>query len=133
VLANPTLIGGIAFFPTFIPDNDLCAASGGSNLYALFYLTGSANATPIIGTTASGSNQMVNRSMSLGTGLAAQMAIHLGSQGSGSQGAGGGGGGGCQSGVGGFINTSSGNIAQACTGLASSVRSRYVAWINQRE
>jgi type IV pilus assembly protein PilY1 len=136
VLANPTLIGGIAFFPTFIPDNDLCAASGGSNLYALFYLTGSANATPIIGTTTSGSNQMVNRSMSLGTGLAAQMAIHLGSQGSGAQGAaggGGGGGGGCQSGVGGFINTSSGNIAQACTGLSSSVRSRYVAWINQRD
>jgi len=69
--------------------------------------------------------------MSLGTGLAAQMAIHLGSQGSGA--GGGGGGSGCQSGVGGFINTSSGNIAQSCANLAYSVRSRYVAWINQRE
>jgi hypothetical protein len=60
------------------------------------------------------------------------MAIHLGSQGSGG-GGGGGGGGGCQSGMGGFINTSSGNIAQTCANSAYSVRSRYVAWINQRE
>lgn len=127
VLVNPTLIGGIAFFPSFIPDNNICAATGSSNLYALFYLTGSAYTESIIGLTPSGSNQIVNRSMSLGTGLAAQMAIHLGSQGSG------GGGSGCQSGVGGFINTSSGNIAQTCANLASSVRSRYVAWINQRE
>lgn len=137
-LANPTLIGGIAFFPSFTPDNDLCTSSGSSNLYALFYRTGSANKSPVIGTTTSGTNQVVNRSIGLGTGLAAQMAIHLGSQGSGGQGAwgaggGGGGGGGCQSGVGGFINTSSGNIVQACAGLASNVRSRYVSWINQRE
>ena len=132
VLSNPTLIGGIAFFPSFSPDNNICAATGSSNLYALFYLTGSAFSEPIIGLTPSGSNQIVNRSMSLGTGLAAQMAIHLGSQGSGS-GGGGVGGGGCQSGMGGFINTSSGNIAQTCANTAYSVRSRYVAWINQRE
>jgi type IV pilus assembly protein PilY1 len=131
VLVNPTLIGGIVFFPSFIPDNNICAATGTSNLYALFYQTGSAYSESIIGTTASGSNQIVNRSMNLGTGLAAQMAIHLGSQGSG--GGGGGGGGGCQSGMGGFINTSSGNIAQACANSAYSVRSHYVAWINQRE
>lgn len=127
VLVNPTLIGGIAFFPSFTPDNNICAATGSSNLYALFYLTGSAYTESIIGTTASGSNQIVNRSMSLGTGLAAQMAIHLGSQGSGAVG------GGCQGGMGGFINTSSGNIAQTCAKTAFSVRSHYVAWINQRE
>ena len=132
VLVNCTLIGGIVFFPSFIPDNNICAATGSSNLYALFYLTGSASTESIIGTTSSGSNQIVNRSMSLGTGLAAQMAIHLGSQGSGAAG-GAGAGSGCQSGVGGFINTSSGNIAQTCANLALSVRSRYVAWINQRE
>ena len=132
VLVNPTLIGGIAFFPSFIPDGNICAATGSSNLYALFYLTGSAPTESIIGTTSSGSNQIINRSMSLGTGLAAQMAIHLGSQGSGA-GGGAGAGSGCQSGVGGFINTSSGNIAQSCANLALSVRSRYVAWINQRE
>jgi type IV pilus assembly protein PilY1 len=127
VLSNPTLIGGIAFFPSFIPDDNICAATGSSNLYALFYQTGSAYTESIIGLTPSGSNQIVNRSMSLGTGLAAQMAIHLGSQGSGGVG------GGCQGGMGGFINTSSGNIAQTCAKTAYSVRSRYLAWMNQRE
>ncbi len=132
VLVNPTLIGGIVFFPSFIPDNNICAATGSSNLYALFYLTGSAYSESIIGTTTSGGNQIVNRSTNLGTGLAAQMAIHLGSQGSGAAGSGAGGNG-CQSGMGGFINTSSGNIAQTCANTAYTVRSRYVAWINQRE
>ncbi len=127
VLSNPVLIGGIVFFPSFIPDNNLCSSSGSSNLYALYYRAGSAYTESIIGLTPSGSNQIVNRSMSLGVGLAAQMAIHLGSQGSGAAG------GGCQGGMGGFINTSSGNIAQTCAKTAASVRSRYVAWINQRE
>lgn len=132
VLVNPTLIGGIVFFPSFIPDSNICAATGSSNLYALFYLTGSAYSESIIGTTTSGGNQTINRSESLGTGLAAQMAIHLGSQGSGASGSGAGGNG-CQSGMGGFINTSSGNIAQTCASTAYNVRSHYVAWINQRE
>lgn len=131
VLVNPTLVGGIAFFPTFIPNDDICSSSGTSNLYALFYLTGSAYTESIIGTTAAGSNQTVNRSMSLGSGLAAQMAIQLGGQGTGSGGSGNGGG--CQGGAMGFINTSSSTIVQPCTNLANSVRSRYVAWINQRE
>ncbi|MCX5723712.1 MAG: PilC/PilY family type IV pilus protein [Nitrospirae bacterium] len=131
VLVNPTLLGGIAFFPSFIPNDDICSSSGTSNLYALFYLTGSAYTESIVGTTASGSNQMVNRSMSLGTGLAAQMAIQLGGQGTGS--GGGGSGSGCQSGAMGFINTSSSTIVQPCTNLASATRSRYVAWMNQRE
>jgi type IV pilus assembly protein PilY1 len=132
-LVNPTLIGGIAFFPTFIPDNSLCAVTGSSNLYALFYLTGSAYTESVIGTTSSNGNTIVNRSMSLGTGLAAQMAIHLGSQGSSANGTASTPPGGCQSGVGAFINTSSGNINQSCADLASSPRSRWVAWYNQRD
>lgn len=131
VLVNPTLVGGIVFFPTFIPNDDICSSSGTSNLYALFYLTGSAYTESIIGTTAAGSNQNVNRSMSLGSGLAAQMAIQLGGQGTGSGGSGNGSG--CQGGAMGFINTSSSTIVQPCTNLANSVRSRYIAWINQRE
>lgn len=127
VLVNPTLIGGIVFFPAFIPDNNICSSSGSSNLYALFYLTGSAYTESIVGLTTVGSNQNVNRSISLGTGLAAQMAVHLGSQGSGATG------GGCQGGAMGFINTSSSTIVQPCVNLAGNVRSRYVSWINQRE
>lgn len=133
VLVSPVVLGGIVYFPSFTPNDDVCSSSGTSNLYALFYQTGSAYTESIIGLTASGSNQMVNRSMSLGVGLAAQAAIHLGSQGSGTSGptspatpTG------CQSGMMLAINTSSGNIFQSCGNTAGSVRSRYVAWINQR-
>jgi hypothetical protein len=94
----------------------------------LFYRTGSAHKSPIIGTTSlSGGNERINKSVNLGAGLAAQMAVHLGSQGSNTAG------GGCQSGMGGFVNTSSGNIVQACTNVANTIRSRYVSWINRRE
>ena len=31
-IVNPTLISGAVFFPTFIPNSDLCVAEGTSNL-----------------------------------------------------------------------------------------------------
>ena len=61
--------------PTFTPVDDICQAAGTSNLYALFYLTGTASRTPIIGTTASGRQTISNRSVSLGTGLASTVAL----------------------------------------------------------
>lgn len=132
VLASPTIIGGIVFFPSFIPNNDICSASGESNLYALFYLTGSAYKEAVIGTTAAGSNKTVNRSMALGTGLASQMAVQIGAQGSGGTG-GGPSGSGCQGGVIGFVQSSTGAIAQPCAKPALSSWSQYVSWINQRD
>jgi type IV pilus assembly protein PilY1 len=132
VLASPTIIGGIVFFPSFIPNNDICSASGDSNLYTLFYLTGSAYQEPVIGTTAAGINKNVNRSMALGTGLASQMAVQIGSQGSGAPGAGPSGSG-CQGGVIGFIQSSTGAVSQPCTRPALSTWSQYISWINQRD
>jgi type IV pilus assembly protein PilY1 len=120
------------FFPSFIPNNDICSASGESNLYALFYLTGSAYKEAVIGTTAAGSNKTVNRSMALGTGLASQMAVQIGAQGSGGTG-GGPSGSGCQGGVIGFVQSSTGAIAQPCAKPALSSWSQYVSWINQRD
>ncbi len=71
----PTLIGGTVFMPTFTPVNDICQAAGTSNLYALFYLTGTAHTTPFVGTTAFGGQTISNRSVSLGTGLASTVAL----------------------------------------------------------
>jgi len=34
IVVSPTVIGGIVFFPSFVPSNDLCTASGNSYLYA---------------------------------------------------------------------------------------------------
>ncbi|ULA59185.1 MAG: Putative Type IV pilus assembly protein PilY1 [Nitrospira sp.] len=79
VVSSPTVFGGVVFFPTFIPTNDICVSSGTSRLWALFYKTGSAYQEPIIGTTASGTNKTVNKFGSLGEGLAFGIVVHMGS------------------------------------------------------
>ena len=81
-VANPAVIGGIVFFPTFLPSGDVCVAAGSSSLYALYYVTGGAYSSPIVGMT----GQNINKKTSLGEGLATTVAIHLGAQGDGTTG-----------------------------------------------
>jgi type IV pilus assembly protein PilY1 len=131
VLSNPTLLGGTVFFTTFIPDNDICDAAGTGNVYALFYLTGTAYKSPIIGQTTTGGNTFNNTSVSLGTGLPSQMAVQIGQQGSGVSGAASGGG--CQGSVIGFIQGITGAINQLCAKPALTAWSRYVSWNNERD
>jgi type IV pilus assembly protein PilY1 len=137
VVSSPTVFGGVVFFPTFIPTNDICVSSGTSRLWALFYKTGSAYQEPIIGTAASGSNQTINKFGSLGEGLAFGIVVHMGS----------GRDGGSPFGL--LINMSQGNFGDCATcgfgggspgGLPSSniganvaidPRSRYFSWTNQ--
>jgi type IV pilus assembly protein PilY1 len=128
----PTLIGGIVFFPTFAPVGDICGASGSGFLYALFYKTGSAYKESVIGTETSGSNSNISRRIALSSaGLASQMAIHIGGQGSGDSGASGTGTG-CAGQVTGFLQSSTGTLSQLCTKPPGQVWSRYISWINQR-
>ena len=80
VLASPVVFAGIVYFPTFTPTNDICASSGTSYLYALYYKTGSAYTESIIGTTPGVSgNVNVSGKMSLGEGLAFGGVTHIGS------------------------------------------------------
>ncbi|MEO8046578.1 MAG: hypothetical protein ABI684_04770 [Nitrospirota bacterium] len=72
VLASPVVFGGIVYFPTFIPTSDICASSGTSYLYALYYKTGTAYSDPILGTGAT-------PKVSLGEGLAFGGVTHIGS------------------------------------------------------
>jgi type IV pilus assembly protein PilY1 len=123
-LSSPTILGGTVFFTTFIPINDLCTASGSGNLYALFYLTGSAYKQSTIGTTSGGAD--VARSISLGTGLPSQMAVQIGAQGSGSSGASSSAG--CAGRVTGYIQASTGVLGSLCGTPALSVWSRMVSW-----
>ncbi|MEQ1563006.1 MAG: hypothetical protein ABL935_06380 [Nitrospiraceae bacterium] len=133
VLATPVVLGGVVFFPSFIPLDDVCQPNGDGRLYALFYLTGSAHTSPVIGTAVSGGNTNNNRSISLGsgTGMASGLAIHIGGQGSG--GGGSTSGAGCQGGVTGFLQSSTGTLSQYCTKPVGSVTSRYLSWMSQRE
>jgi len=75
VINRPTVLGGIALFTTFIPDTDVCSYGGSSNLYALNYITGTANNTQVIGTSDSG--EILNKE-ELGVGMASGIAIHTG-------------------------------------------------------
>jgi type IV pilus assembly protein PilY1 len=113
-LVNPTLIAGTIFFPTFTPTNDLCVSDGRSYLYALFYKTGTASTTPVIGTTVSGSNTNVTTKVSLGTGLASSGTMHLGQ--------------------GGTLNfqQSTGAFMQTAASLKN-YHSRFVSWVHQRD
>ena len=124
-IVAPTIIGGVVFFPTFIPRNDICQATGTSYLYGLFYLTGSAYTSPIFsgtaGTTTSGGNTVSNRRTLLGDGLASQMAVQV----TNSQG--------CAGGLKGFSQSSTGAIASPCTKPAQTSWSQYVSWIQQRD
>jgi type IV pilus assembly protein PilY1 len=130
-VASATLLGGILYFPTFVPDDDVCAASGDSYLYALYYKTGSAYKESVIGTYTAGSNTNVSGRIQIqSAGLASSMAIQIGGQGSGT--AGGTSSSGCSGRVTGFIQSSTGTLSQVCTKPALSAWSRYVSWMNQR-
>ncbi len=123
-LSSPTILGGTVFFTTFIPINDLCTASGNGNLYALFYLTGSAYSQSTIGTTGGGTT--VAKSISLGTGLPSQMAVQIGAQGSGGSGASSSTG--CAGRVTGYIQASTSVLGSLCGTPALSVWSRLISW-----
>ena len=122
-VANPVLLGGIVFFPTFTPSGDVCIAAGTSNLYGLYYVTGGAYSSPILGMT----GQNINNKTSLGEGMATTVAIHLGAQGDGTTG------GGSLSGMMGCSQSSTGAINCVNAGTATSAMSRYLSWINQRD
>jgi len=108
----PTVLAGAVLFPTFIPSSDICVAAGDSNLYALYYKTGSAYPVPILGVNGAG---QANRSTNIGAGLASQVSVHLGS-----------------GGATGVVQTSNSYLHQiTLNGLSS--KSAYVSWVSQRD
>jgi len=130
-LSTPAIIGGLVFFPTFVPQNDACSTTGSSFLYALYYKTGTAYKESVIGTEVSGSNTNVKRRTGIvDPGMASGVAVHMGAQGSGSNGSGGGG---CQGQMTANIQSSTGSVSQTCLKTAGVPWSYYISWISQRE
>jgi type IV pilus assembly protein PilY1 len=76
-VSSSVVFAGAVFFPTLVPTNDFCASDGKSYLYALYYKTGSAYSSPIIGTSAAGANTNNNTRISIGEGVASQVAVHI--------------------------------------------------------
>jgi type IV pilus assembly protein PilY1 len=109
-LSSPTLSRGIVFYPTFTPSGDVCIAAGNSNLYALYYLTGGAYSSPVVGMT----GQNINNKIGLGEGLATAVSIQL------------------SSGIA-LTQTSTGVVVEKSTTLPSSTTNPYSSWINQKD
>ncbi len=122
-VANPVVLGGIVFFPTFTPSGDVCVAAGSSSLYGLYYVTGGAYSSPILGMT----GQNINAKTNLGEGMATTVAVHLGAQGDGTTGSG------SKTGVKACSQSSTGAINCVNTGTASAVASHFLSWINQKD
>jgi type IV pilus assembly protein PilY1 len=129
VLAKPTVVGGIVFFPSFVPDEDLCLSLGTGYLYALFYQTGTAYNQDVIGTDAVGGKNQVKSNISLGDGQTGQLGVHIGAQGSDVSGTSGGEG--CQGSVSIIGQSSTGMISKNCV-RTQAVWSRFLSWNNMK-
>jgi len=113
-IVNPSLIGGAVFFPTFTPSFDICVSTGTSNIYGLYYLTGTGYTTPIFGV--DGAGKAVEK-VGLGQGLASSVAMQIGSQ---------------PTGMSGFVQSSNSSIIKLSPKPPASLWSQYISWVSQR-
>lgn len=74
VLGKALVFGGAVVFTSYTPSNDICIIDGTSNLWALYYKTGTAYYKPFLGTI----DQIEPPSKFLGKGLASSPTLHLG-------------------------------------------------------
>ena len=121
VINRPTILGGIIFFTTFLPDSDVCSYGGSSNLYALNYITGTAGNTAVIGTSSTGE---ILSKLDLGAGMASGIAIHVGRGDSG--------GGGEGTGANAYIQMSTGQIVSTNVNPPGVIRSGIASWRETR-
>ena len=111
----PTLFAGTIYFPTFAPTSDFCGSDGVSYLYALFYKTGTASTSPVIGTNVTGSNTNVTTKSGVTYGEASYVEVHVGLEG-----------------ATGNTQNSNGDFSQTGLGLGD-FYSRFVSWVHQRD
>lgn len=72
-LTSSLVIGGAVLFTSFKPGTDICSYGGSGELYALYYLTGTAYTTPFLGTTGNTNNISVN----LGAGMPSEPSLYV--------------------------------------------------------
>jgi type IV pilus assembly protein PilY1 len=78
VVNKPTIFGGIALFPTYMPSSNTCSYGGSSNLYALYYATGTAYRKPVL--TGLNNTVKIQDTFFLGYGLSSSFGIHAGKE-----------------------------------------------------
>ncbi|MEW6669609.1 MAG: PilC/PilY family type IV pilus protein [Thermodesulfobacteriota bacterium] len=118
VVTKPTILGGITFAPSFVPNSDVCAFGGDSYLYGLYFETGTPYYVPVLpdGTvnqTLSGTlyTTVLGR-ISLGAGKASALGIHVGQE----------------AGAKAFVQQSTGTVLEAQVNPAFNVKSGIINW-----
>jgi type IV pilus assembly protein PilY1 len=118
VLNKPSILAGIVFTPSFIPNGDICGAGGESYVYAFHYETGTAYWKPAFSTRTDfimlGGVQKVTmiERLYLGLGKASSLGIHVG----------------LEQGATGFVPQSTGNILTEPLNPALFVKSGLRSW-----
>ena len=79
-VGQAALLGGILSFTTYVPSEDPCTFEGTSNLYALYYKTGTGYKKDIIGSVGVDGGKRSLTKLPLGKGLARTPTIHMGRQ-----------------------------------------------------
>ena len=116
IINKPSILGGILLAPSFVPNDDVCAFSGDSYLYALYFETGTAYSKSVIGLTddtdAPAGEKKVLDIMHLGEGVASSMGIHVGQE----------------RGARGFIQQSTGTVTEIDLQPAFATQSGFISW-----
>jgi len=86
ILTKPSILGGIVFAPSFVPNNDICGFGGNSYLYGVYYETGTAyyesifaNGTTTVTIGGAGVVTVLDN-VSLGEGIASSVGMHAGAE-----------------------------------------------------
>ncbi len=108
-LNKPTVIGGVVLFTTFVPDSDVCALGGNSWFYAIYFETGSAYSSSVIGTSG---GTVLKKSSGSSVGMASSIAIHSGRE----------------SGAKAFVQMSTGQATVISFQTAIDIKSGIIAW-----
>ena len=77
-LGQGVLLGGLLTFTTYMPYNDLCLSEGLSNLYGVYYQTGTSWYKPVFGTSGVTTDGNIVSLLPLGHGLSKQPNLHVG-------------------------------------------------------
>jgi type IV pilus assembly protein PilY1 len=118
VLQKPSVLGGIVFMPSFVPNGDICSCGGESYLYGLYFETGTAWFEPVFrdGVTTMTLNgqtyTVATDSVYLGFGKASSLGIHSG----------------LAEDATGFVQQSTGNVLKELLNPALNIKSSLRSW-----
>jgi type IV pilus assembly protein PilY1 len=118
ILAKPSLLGGIVFVPSFVPNEDICGFGGNSYFYGLYYETGTPYYEPVFETgtaTIEIDGQQMEKvlgKIELGSGKASSLGVQVG----------------MEEGAKGFVQQSTGTIVSETISPAFNIKSSLRSW-----